>query len=80
MSLSDKFLILLLIESHFWYKTMIKEVMLCRFGISCDFSEVHKEVFLALENSEGFIYTIAFYCQDVDKFILFQDKLEPPRN
>lgn len=44
---------------------MIKEVMLCRLGISSDFSEVHKEEFLALGDSEGFIYAIAFYCQDV---------------
>lgn len=65
MSVSDKFLILLLIGSHFWYKTMIKEVMLCRLGISSDFSEVHQEEFLALENSEGSIYAIDFYCQDV---------------
>lgn len=82
MSLGDKFSILFLIESHFWYETMSKEVMLCRFGISSDFSDVHKEEFLALGNCEDFVYAIVFYCQDVnvEKSILFQGKLGPSRN
>lgn len=82
MSLGDKFSILL-IENHFWYKTMSKEVMLCRLGISSVFSDLRKEEFLALGNcEEDCAYAIIFYCQDinVEKSILFQGKLGPSRN
>lgn len=82
MSLGDKFSILLLTESHFWYKTTSKEVMLYRLGISSGFSDVHKEEFLALGNCEDFAYAIVFYCQDIniEKSMLFQGKLGPSRN
>lgn len=75
-------MILLLIESHFWYKTMSKEVMLCRLGISSHFFDMHKEEFLALGNCEDFAYTIFCYCQDINvgKSILFQDELGSSRN
>lgn len=49
-----KFLIILFIESNFWYKTVSREIVLCRLWSSSDFSDVVR--WNSLGDCEKFVY------------------------